>query len=114
MGTYVPMHLHYMLTEVLKNACRAVVERHGHGFDDPLPPVRCQIVHGYEDVTIRISEEGGGISRSQMDNIWKFMYSTYRKSPWATLARRSRQGLAPSPGESVANPLQRQSSGGVL
>mmetsp|Transcript_63036 Transcript_63036/g.195167 ORF Transcript_63036/g.195167 Transcript_63036/m.195167 type:complete len:499 (-) Transcript_63036:140-1636(-) len=31
----VPGYVHYMLTEVLKNACRAVVERH---FGCPLPP----------------------------------------------------------------------------
>jgi len=115
--TYVPMHLHYMLTEVLKNACRAVVERHADGFDDELPPVRCQIVHGYEDVTFKISDEGGGISRSRMADVWKFMYSTYekpgRRSPWQVLAR-SRGGLAPSAGDSAGNPLQRQHSGSVL
>merc|ERR1740129_2632019 len=85
----VPMHLAYMLTEVLKNACRAVVERHGDGFDDELPPVRVQIVHGYEDVTVKISDEGGGISRTRMGNIWKFMYSTYKrsKSPWQAATR---------------------------
>ena len=37
--------------QVFKNSCRAVVERHAHGFDDPLPSVHCHIVHGYEDVT---------------------------------------------------------------
>jgi len=113
--TYVPMHLAYMLTEVLKNACRAVVERHADGFDDQLPPVYCQIVHGYEDVTIRISDEGGGIARSQQKDIWKFMYSTYKKkSPWAALARRralSRGDGAPNSADSIRNPLQRQKSG---
>ena len=89
------MHLHYMLTEALdptcaqhvsflcevfKNSCRAVVERHADGFDDPLPPVHCHIVHGYEDVTIRISDEGGGVSRAALPNIWKFMYTTSRSS----------------------------------
>ncbi|CAJ1337066.1 unnamed protein product [Effrenium voratum] len=74
--TYVPMHLHYMLTEVFKNSCRAVTERHADGFDDPLPPIHCHIVHGYEDVAIRISDEGGGISRNDLAKIWKFMYTT--------------------------------------
>lgn len=113
--TYVPMHLAYMLTEVLKNACRAVVERHGEGFDDELPPVRVQIVHGHEDVTVKISDEGGGICRTRLGNIWKFMYSTYRKSrsPWQTAAR-SRGKYGPTAADSIGNPLQRQKQGAVL
>lgn len=114
--TYVPMHLHYMLTEVLKNACRAVVEHHGHGFDDELPSVRCQIVHGYEDVTFKISDEGGGISRTRMGDVWKFMYSTYKKPgrcPWKA-AVRSRGRYGPCAGDSSGNPLQQQTAGGVL
>ncbi|CAE7028093.1 PDK [Symbiodinium natans] len=69
--TYVPMHLHYMLVEVFKNSCRAVVERHAEGFDDLLPAIHCHIVHGNEDVTIRVSDEGGGIARDKLPNIWK-------------------------------------------
>merc|ERR1719433_788874 len=110
------MHLHYMLTEVLKNACRAVVEQHADGFDDELPPVRCQIVHGHEDVTFRISDEGGGIPRTRMQDIWKFMHSTFSKpdgSPWQAL-QRSRRGQAPAAGDSAGNPLQRQGQGSVL
>jgi len=113
--TYVPMHFAYMLTEVLKNACRAVVERHGDGFDDELPPVRVLIVHGQEDVTLKISDEGGGISRTRMGNIWKFMYSTYTRSrsPWQTLAR-SRGKYGPAAADSIGNPLQRQTKGAIL
>lgn len=112
--TYVPMHLTYMLTEIFKNACRAVVERHGElGFDDVLPPVRCQIVHGKEDLTLKISDEGGGITRSRMASVWKFMYSTYRKSPWndPIVNRKLRVYEKPSSGDSLSNPLQRQTSG---
>jgi len=112
--TYVPMHMNYILTEIFKNACRAVVERHGYGFDDELPVVRCHIVHGYEEVSFRISDEGGGISRAQMENIFKFMYSTCRQSPWDRL--RANPGLRPSSADSIKNPLQRQrpGTGGVL
>lgn len=111
--TYVPMHLHYMLTEVVKNACRAVTERHAEGFDDDLPPVRCQIVHGAEDVTIRISDEGGGISRARLQDIWKFTYTTCKKTPWEAL--HSRHGK-PATADSASNPLQRPRPGaaGVL
>mmetsp|Transcript_126992 Transcript_126992/g.253836 ORF Transcript_126992/g.253836 Transcript_126992/m.253836 type:complete len:474 (+) Transcript_126992:33-1454(+) len=113
--TYVPMHLAYMLTEVLKNACRAVVERHGEGFDDDLPPVRVQIVHGHEDLTFKISDEGGGISRTRMGDIWKFMYSTYRRSrsPWHKAAP-SRGKYGPTAGDSIGNPLQRPYKGAIL
>ncbi|CAE8696961.1 unnamed protein product [Polarella glacialis] len=107
--TYVPMHLHYMLLEVFKNACRAVVEQHAvSGFDDQLPSVNCHIVHGYEDVTIRICDEGGGIDRARMRDIWKFMYSTYKKSPWSS------SRTSPGSGDSASNPLQRPHGGGVL
>jgi len=110
--TYVPMHMHYTLTEIFKNAFRAVVERHAEGFDDPLPPVRCQIVQGYEDVTFRISDEGGGISRTRMQDVWKFMYSTYSKTPWHRL--RQSDSDHPHSGDSASNPLQRPRAGGVL
>jgi len=120
--TYVPMHLHYMLVEVFKNACRAVTERHADGFDDALPPIHCQIVHGADDLTLRISDEGGGFSRAQTQEVWKFMWSTYKKSAWKTLKEQGRTGVPlprPSSGDSATNPLQRplqKSSGpsGVL
>ncbi|CAE7333915.1 PDK, partial [Symbiodinium necroappetens] len=110
--TYVPMHLHYMLVEVFKNSCRAVVERHADGFDDLLPAIHCHIVHGNEDVTIRVSDEGGGISRAHLPNIWKFMYTTSKKSPWA--AARKEEEFQTKPGDSASNPLQRPKQGGVL
>lgn len=108
--TYVPMHLHYMLTEVFKNSCRATVERHAESFDDPLPKVHCHIVHGDEDVTIRISDEGGGIARAALPNIWKFMFTTMKKTPWSG----RRDDFRTKPGDSACNPLQRPKQGGVL
>merc|ERR1711972_1312059 len=50
-----------------------------------------------------------------MSDVWKFMYSTYSKTPWASL-RRSPHG-GPSSADSAGNPLQRPKSahaGGVL
>lgn len=71
--TYVPGHLVYMLSEVLKNASRATVETHG---GKPLPPIRVVIVDGATDVTIRISDEGGGIKRKQLDMVWSYLHTT--------------------------------------
>jgi len=78
--TCAPMHLQYILMEVFKNACRAVVERHG-GEGISLPSVSCQIVHGSEGVTLKISDKGGGIAHNRLGDVWKLMYSTYKKSP---------------------------------
>ncbi|OQR79858.1 Pyruvate dehydrogenase-like, partial [Tropilaelaps mercedesae] len=74
---YVPSHLYYILFELFKNAMRAVVEKNRPDTDaDQLPPLRVLIVKGDEDVTIRISDRGGGIPRSASDLLFQYMYST--------------------------------------
>ncbi|KNZ81711.1 [Pyruvate dehydrogenase [lipoamide]] kinase, mitochondrial [Termitomyces sp. J132] len=78
---YVPGHLSHICFELLKNSLRAVVERFGLGDDDmgidaPYPPIKVVVVEGKEDITIKISDEGGGISRSAIPLIWTYMYTT--------------------------------------
>ncbi|XP_022706058.1 pyruvate dehydrogenase (acetyl-transferring) kinase, mitochondrial-like isoform X1 [Varroa jacobsoni] len=74
---YVPSHLYHILFELFKNAMRAVVERHGPDTDsDKFPPLRILIVKGEEDITIRLSDMGGGIPRSASDLLFQYMYST--------------------------------------
>lgn len=81
--TYVPAVLQYMLTEILKNACRAVVERHAHsGYHDVLPPVLCNIEASEDGLTIRIRDEGCGMSGQQCERMWDFLYTTYKRSAW--------------------------------
>eukprot|EP00245_Coleochaete_scutata_P003465 TRINITY_DN1509_c1_g1_i1.p1 TRINITY_DN1509_c1_g1~~TRINITY_DN1509_c1_g1_i1.p1 ORF type:complete len:373 (-),score=70.70 TRINITY_DN1509_c1_g1_i1:790-1908(-) len=74
---YVPAHLHQMVFELVKNSLRAVTERYIDSDDDP-PPVRVVVADGIEDVTIKISDEGGGIPRSGLPKIWTYLYSTAR------------------------------------
>ncbi|KAJ9108144.1 hypothetical protein QFC19_002612 [Naganishia cerealis] len=62
--------------ELLKNSLRAVVERHGVENEDSFPPIKVVVVEGKEDLTIKISDEGGGIPRSAMPQIWTYMYTT--------------------------------------
>lgn len=72
---YVPSHLYHMLFELFKNAMRAVVEHHGPD-SDKFPPVEVLLVMGQEDLTIKLSDQGGGIPRSVMDLLFNYMYST--------------------------------------
>jgi pyruvate dehydrogenase kinase 2/3/4 len=73
---YVPTHLHYILLELLKNSMRATVE--WHGVDSEYPPIKVVIADGAEneDVVIKVSDEGGGIPRSNMQKIWSYLFTT--------------------------------------
>ncbi|KAG6467891.1 hypothetical protein ZIOFF_072455 [Zingiber officinale] len=44
--------------------------------DKNAPPVRIIVADGIEDVTIKISDEGGGIPRSGLPKIFTYLYST--------------------------------------
>ncbi|CAK9101859.1 [Pyruvate dehydrogenase (acetyl-transferring)] kinase, partial [Durusdinium trenchii] len=75
--TYVPGHLQYMLLEVMKNAFKAVLDFHPDAVHpEDLPPVQVTIVEGASDVTIRVSDEGGGIDRDHLPVIWSYLHST--------------------------------------
>ena len=76
---YVPSHIHYMVFELMKNSLRAVQDRYA---DKPVPTpnIRLVVAEGAEDVTIKVSDEGGGIPRRDLPRIWTYLYST-AKSP---------------------------------
>jgi pyruvate dehydrogenase kinase 2/3/4 len=68
-----------MLFELLKNSMRAVVERNIEQSED-FPEIKIIVAEGKEDITIKISDEGGGIPRSGMPLIWTYMYTTAEKT----------------------------------
>ncbi|AAS52951.2 AER270Wp [Eremothecium gossypii ATCC 10895] len=81
--TYVPSHLVHMLFEVLKNALRATVEstiQKNPGVTDydslRFPPVKVIISEGTEELAVKISDEGGGIARSNLPLVWTYLYTT--------------------------------------
>ncbi|KAI0465030.1 hypothetical protein LJB42_000248 [Komagataella kurtzmanii] len=84
---YVPGHLIHMLFETLKNSLRATVEHHiqlnpGVDIEDiEFPPVKIIVAEGNEDITIKISDEGGGIPRSAISLIWTYLYTTVEEMP---------------------------------
>ncbi|XP_015689682.1 pyruvate dehydrogenase (acetyl-transferring) kinase, mitochondrial-like isoform X2 [Oryza brachyantha] len=77
---YVKPHLHLMMFELVKNSLRAVQERYMNS-DKHAPPVRIIVADGAEDVTIKISDEGGGIPRSGLSRIFTYLYSTAENPP---------------------------------
>ncbi|KAJ1292088.1 hypothetical protein BS78_02G365500 [Paspalum vaginatum] len=77
---YVTVHLHLMLFELVKNSLRAVQERYMNS-DKDVPPVRIIVADGEEDVTIKVSDEGGGIPRSGLPKIFTYLYSTAEYPP---------------------------------
>ena len=56
---------------------RATVEY--HGIDADYPPIKVVIADGSdnEDVIIKVSDEGGGIPRSNMKRIWSYVSICY-------------------------------------
>lgn len=90
--TYVPGHLMHMLFEVLKNSLRATVEtqlKRNRESENPIndisdlefPPVKLIVAAGAEDITIKISDEGGGIARSSVPLVWTYLYTTMEETP---------------------------------
>ncbi|KAG8419396.1 [Pyruvate dehydrogenase (acetyl-transferring)] kinase isozyme 2, variant 2 [Metarhizium acridum] len=77
---YVPGHLSHMLFETLKNSLRAVVETHGMDKQE-FPITKVIVAEGKEDITIKISDEGGGIPRSAIPLVWTYMYTTVDRTP---------------------------------
>lgn len=71
--TYVPMHLKFVCLELLANACFATV-RHwqSQGSRGDLPPVYAIFAHGEDEVSLKVSDEGGGIARSEIHLAWSY------------------------------------------
>ena len=89
--TYVDEFLHRNIYELLKNAMRATCDTHlnkgspvsiglspssaATASSSKLPAIKLVLVDGGEDVTIKISDEGGGMALSEMDKIWSYVHS---------------------------------------
>eukprot|EP00210_Caulerpa_lentillifera_P006044 g5776.t1 len=102
---YVPSHIHHMVFELIKNSLRAVQDRYA----DQLivtPSIRIVVAEGFEDVTIKVSDEGGGIPRSGVPQIWTYLYST-AKSPLRNIQRDGTEAPAVLAGYGYGLPISR-------
>ncbi len=104
--TYIPSHLHHMLFELLKNSMRAAVESHADGLK-ALPPIRVILAEGQEDVTIRISDEGGGIPRTGLSKIWTYLYTTAKTASFERQSPYQNDFQAPMAGLGYGLPISR-------
>jgi len=101
----VPSHLYHIAFELYKNAMRAVIEHHGQE-SKSYPPIKTLIVKGKEDISIRITDFGGGISFAKLPLLFKYMYSTAPR-PSISPDVYSTQSSAPLAGYGYGLPLSR-------
>merc|ERR1712110_1001713 len=70
--THIPQHLHHMVFELLKNSMRAVLE------NDSKKEITVVVVDNSSDgsISVKISDNGGGIPRVDTPKIWRYGYTT--------------------------------------
>ncbi|XP_011902399.1 PREDICTED: pyruvate dehydrogenase (acetyl-transferring) kinase isozyme 1, mitochondrial isoform X2 [Cercocebus atys] len=71
---YVPSHLYHMVFELFKNAMRATMEHHASR--GVYPPIQVHVTLGNEDLTVKMSDRGGGVPLRKIDRLFNYMYST--------------------------------------
>ncbi|EFO25792.1 hypothetical protein LOAG_02700 [Loa loa] len=70
----IPSYLYHIMFELFKNSMRATVNRYGEF--EKLPPIQVLATLGEEDLTVKVSDSGGGISRRKMDQLFRYSYTT--------------------------------------
>lgn len=68
---YILSHLQYIVGELLRNSIQAVIERRA-GQSGPVPPIQVLICEAPQHVIIRISDQGGGIPKDILPDLWSF------------------------------------------
>lgn len=74
--TYVPSHLQFSCQVLLQHACFSVAEAHANVPPEErrlaMPPVQAIFAYGREEVAVKVSDQGGGIPRSQAYLSWSY------------------------------------------
>ncbi|WFD29409.1 hypothetical protein MSPP1_000418 [Malassezia sp. CBS 17886] len=73
----IPVHLDYVMTELLKNSFRATAEAYlARGRVGPIPPIAVTLSSSESQLCIRIRDEGGGIARENFPQIFSYAFTT--------------------------------------
>jgi len=75
MVTHIPAHIYHMTLEVLKNAMQATVEHHWERLDKGLPTIKVLVCQSDRDITIKVSDIGGGVDRATADKMFKYLFT---------------------------------------
>lgn len=76
--SYIPSHFEYITCELLKNAFRATVEYSQSTRRSSHPPIQITITKGEGYVGVRIRDQGGGISKENMGNVFEYSWSSMK------------------------------------
>lgn len=85
---YIPRHISFMVRELLKNALRATAERHplqNGKSEASLPKVTVELQKGDVSVIIKISDQGGGLSKQMQQEVWRYGWTTVSDDDFVTL-----------------------------
>jgi len=83
---YILSHLQYVIGELLRNSIQAVVETRSHSAVAP-PPIEVLVCEAPQHVTIRISDQGGGIPEEIMPGLWSFSKGARRQTHLRNLSQ---------------------------
>ena len=82
--TGVPVHLEYVMTELLKNSYRATTENffklERQGKARVMPPVIVTIAQSENHISLRIRDQGGGISPQNLPHVFSYAFTTAGQS----------------------------------
>ena len=68
---YILSQLQYIIGEIIRNSIQAVVEKHSNFPGNP-PPIKVLICEAPQHVIIRISDQGGGVPKDVLPDLWSF------------------------------------------
>ncbi|KAI8998917.1 26S proteasome subunit P45 [Trametes punicea] len=114
---YVPVHLEYILTEILKNSFRATVEwhqrHHSYSSNTPIPPVVITIAAppridasstshsgpspGPRFLSMRVRDQGGGVPPANMSRIFSYSFTTAGRGAESSGSRWEDEGMNGGP-----------------
>lgn len=72
---HIPSHIYHMTFEVMKNAMQATIENNWGDLEN-LPPIKVLVCQSDMDITIKVSDEGGGVSRLTAEKMFQYLYTT--------------------------------------